>query len=318
MKGFTYFTLFGGAGVGTSRLKEIGGISLGSIELSEEQQELWVLNNIEAPNYSPQSVQNADLPLYIDFLQASPPCIHSSGAKRNGTVSASDKEQEEHLFKSTLYHFARVKPQLFVLENVPAYFTKQRVEWLDQFAELGGYSFQLCKCSGTDFGLPISRARGFAVLSKEPLKPFYSSLQPASVEWPDLLSEHLEPETRGLTKWQLAAIEKEKPQQRLILMSRVGSWGGSRLCYLNHQNLPAITASLGDDGKGGNGRRHMWTVYDQESGLTQNVKVSGFAALMGVPKSFIFTGNPRRDIRAIGNGVIPWALNDLVLRSALV
>jgi hypothetical protein len=38
---FTYFTLFGGAGIGTSRLRDIGGLSLGSIDISDEQQELW-------------------------------------------------------------------------------------------------------------------------------------------------------------------------------------------------------------------------------------------------------------------------------------
>jgi site-specific DNA-cytosine methylase len=315
MKQFTYFTLFGGAGIGTSRLKEIGGISLGSIELSAEQRELWVLNNVDAPSYPPQSVVEASLPNHIDVLQASPPCIYSSPARKSGTVSRDNIEQEDYLLETTLVHFNRARPKLFILENVPLYFNLRRMERLEYVAALTGYHFKLCHYKGAAFGLPICRDRGFAVFSECPLADRDLSLQLAKLGWPSLLRDHLEPETRGLTKWQTAALEKEKPQTRMILMPRVGSWAGKNICYEKGDNLPAITASLGDDGHNGNGRRRMWTVYDQALEQAHNVKISGFAALMGVPESFIFTVNYRRDMRAIGNGIIPAIINDLVQRS---
>jgi site-specific DNA-cytosine methylase len=315
---FTYFSLFGGAGIGSSRLRDLGGLCLGSIELSPEQQELWALNNPEASYFEPQSVVGAILPGGIDFLQASPPCIHSSGAKKHGTVTTGDKEEEDYLFEATLGHFTRSQPKLFVLENVPPYFNQQRMLRLEEVAKKSGYFFRMCKYRGADFGLPINRDRGFATFSKQELFPC-NKWQGDVLRWPDLLLNHLEEEPNGLTVWQQKAFAKDKPQYREIMMPRVGSWAADgRICYTRCDNLPAITASLGNDGHGGKGRRRMWTVYDQESGLVQNVKVSGFAALMGVPDSFFFTGNYRRDICAIGNGIIPWVLNEIVSRSRLV
>jgi site-specific DNA-cytosine methylase len=212
-------------------------------------------------------------------------------------------------------HFNRAEPKLFILENVPPYFNLKRVERLEYVAALAGYYFKLCHYKGEAFGLPICRNRSFAVFSERPLVDRDLSLQLSpKLDWLSLLRDHLESEARGLTRWQTAAIEKEKPAG-VILMPRVGSWAGRNICHEKGDNLPAITASLGDDGKGGSGRRRMWTVYNPVSGEIQNVRISGFAALMGIPESFIFTANYRRDIRAIGNGIIPAIINDLVQRS---
>jgi hypothetical protein len=271
-----------------------------------------VLNNPEAPKYVPQSVVGAILPGSIDFLQASPPCIHSSSAKKHGTVSLADKKLEQYLLDATLGHFTRSQPKLFVLENVPPYFTQDRVAQLEQTAAKAGYCFTLTRYRGSDFGLPVARDRIFAVMAQQPLKPCVPWTGDR-VRWPDLLIDHLEPEPNGLTKWQQAAVKEDTP---FCLIPRVGSWGAAKVTT-RCDNLPTITASLGDDSRGGKGRRRMWTVYEPESGICYNVKVAGFAAAMGIPANFLFTSNYRRDIRAIGNGIIPWALNEIVSRSNL-
>jgi site-specific DNA-cytosine methylase len=319
MSKFTYFTLFGGAGIGTSRLRELGGECLGTIEHDLEQFEMWTKNYEIRWIGEPRDILTSPIPAQeVDILQASPPCVNFSGAKIKKNVTLADQEKDMALSLKIADYVDRMNPKLVIIENVPKYFKSEAFKQIRTKIESLGYNQSNYSTRfGWSYGLPIARERGFYVAWKGSERVYkQSSYKKAGSEgWYRHIQDCLTPETGGLTKWQNLALDNFKVSNNysgLVIMSRVGMRKTANYVYELNAILPAIKASLADDGKGGRGRSKIWTVHNIQTGYNMNLEPRAFANLMGVERTFQISEIPRVALRSIGNGIVPAIINDLV------
>jgi DNA (cytosine-5)-methyltransferase 1 len=189
-------SLFSGAGIGESRLSEIGVEVIGANELVEDRASLYshldpsskmVSGDIQDPNVFEQLLTFA--PTNLDLLIATPPCQGVSVAGKNRFPEQQLEDERNHLLFPIIDFINEVNPRNILIENVPQYLKLQlphkgklrSVEeiLILEFGDTYRIESRVINCA--DLGVPQSRKRAFIKLFKKGKK----------WEWPENVNDQV-------------------------------------------------------------------------------------------------------------------------------
>lgn len=221
------------------------------------------------------------LPSEADLIIGGFPCQDISiNGKRAGINGA-----RSGLYRAMVEAVSRVKPKVFVAENVKGLLTKQYQESLakviSDFAELG-YTVTYDLYQAADYGVPQTRERVFIVGVRDshvrfvPPKPTHSKDNWVSAEAAiaDLASQAENPEINHI--WSRAAKSPEQGNRRMIA------------------DRPGYTIRAECHG-------NIQFHYD----LPRRISMREAARFQSFPDSFIFEAKLRETERMVGNAVPP-------------
>ena len=175
-------SLFSGAGIGESRLSEIGVEVIGANELVEDRASLYsrldpssrmISGDIQNPNVFEQLLTFA--PANLDLLIATPPCQGVSVAGKNRLAEQQLEDERNHLLFPIINFINEVNPKNILIENVPQYLKLQlphkgKLRSVEEILilEFGDtYQIESRVINCADLGVPQSRKRAFIKLFKK-------------------------------------------------------------------------------------------------------------------------------------------------------
>jgi len=174
-------SLFAGAGIGESRLSELGINVIGANELLPDRAELYrdlhpdsrmVVGDIRSPEIFKELLRVS--PSKLDLLMATPPCQGVSVAGKNRLSEQQLHDMRNHLIFPLIQYIRETNPNNILIENVPQYAKlllphqgqlKTTIDIL--LTELGkqySISFKVLNCA--ELGVPQNRKRLFVKMSK--------------------------------------------------------------------------------------------------------------------------------------------------------
>jgi DNA (cytosine-5)-methyltransferase 1 len=187
-------SLFSGAGIGESRLEEIGVEVVAANELKNDRAKLFeklnqtpiVVGDICLPE-TKESVQSM-IKENLDLLIATPPCQGVSIAGKNRSALAQSQDLRNYLIFDIVEMILKLEPKHVVLENVPQYLNLhllvngEYIPILQVLQDLlaGKYIIASRILNAADYGVPQNRRRSFIVLTHKSTKLDYS--------WPEVKS----------------------------------------------------------------------------------------------------------------------------------
>lgn len=169
-------SLFSGAGIGESRLSEIGIDVILANELRNERAQLYRLINPHSQIVQGDIIDNSIFQLIvghttspIDLVIATPPCQGVSIAGKNRKDVQQLADQRNYLLFPIIEAIKAVRPVYALIENVPQYLKlvlphMGKLQTVEQIlrAELGDlYSVESLVWDCADLGVPQSRKRAF-------------------------------------------------------------------------------------------------------------------------------------------------------------
>jgi DNA (cytosine-5)-methyltransferase 1 len=189
-------SLFSGAGIGESRLSEIGVEVIGANELVEDRASLYsrldssskmVSGDIQDSNVFEQLLTFA--PANLDLLIATPPCQGVSVAGKNRFAEQQLVDERNHLLFPIINFMNEVNPRNILIENVPQYLKLQlphkgKLRSVEEILilEFGDtYQIESRVINCADLGVPQSRKRAFIKLFKKGKK----------WEWPENVTDQV-------------------------------------------------------------------------------------------------------------------------------
>jgi DNA (cytosine-5)-methyltransferase 1 len=175
-------SLFSGAGIGESRLSEIGIKVLGANELVSDRADLY-------SRFDPVSkmikgnIQDSDVfasilnltPANLDLLIATPPCQGVSVAGKNRLAEQQIVDERNHLLFPIINFINEINPKNILIENVPQYLNlklpyKQKLHSVMEILNLEfghQYSIESRVINCASLGVPQSRKRAFIKLFRK-------------------------------------------------------------------------------------------------------------------------------------------------------
>jgi DNA (cytosine-5)-methyltransferase 1 len=214
-------SLFSGAGIGESRLSELGIEILAGNELISARADIYkqldkssqmFVGSILEPEVFDKLLAIA--PDELDLLIATPPCQGVSIAGKNRNPSQQSADDRNYLLFPIIKYIRETRPKYVLIENVPQYLDlllpiNGRLDRVVNIlkAEFGdGYHVDSRVINCADLGVPQSRKRAFIKLFKKNLEwPW-----PTFVEQQTVLSEvifdlpSLESGEKSMHKWHFA------------------------------------------------------------------------------------------------------------------
>ena len=188
-------SLFSGAGIGESRLHEIGIDVKVANELIEDRAALYNKSDSSSKmvvgDIMDKQVFNELLkstPGKLDLLIATPPCQGVSIAGKNRLASQRLQDERNHLLFPILKFIRETEPKNVLIENVPQYLKLflpykgklRSVEEILQIEFSGKYLIESQIINCADLGVPQSRKRAFIKLYPKKAK----------WEWPEKVKSH--------------------------------------------------------------------------------------------------------------------------------
>lgn len=189
IKNKTFVDLFAGAGGMSLGFSMQGYKLLGAIEIEKNFFETYKMNHAEL---SEEHLITGDICLEEnklklvngllekpDVIVGGPPC---QGFSTAGWRNPNDKRNQ--LFKEFVDIVDKVKPDFFVMENVPGILTMRKgdafEEIIESFKEIGYFVNEPIKLNAEEFGVPQKRKRIFIIGSKNGVvikqpKPLFST-----------------------------------------------------------------------------------------------------------------------------------------------
>lgn len=189
IKNKTFVDLFAGAGGMSLGFSMQGFQLLGAIEIEKNYFETYKMNH---PELSEEHLITGDICLEEnkqklinglqekpDVIVGGPPC---QGFSTAGWRNPNDKRNQ--LFKEFVNIVDKVKPDFFVMENVPGILTMRKgdafKEIIESFEEIGYFVNEPIKLNAEEFGVPQKRKRIFIIGSKNGViikqpKPIFST-----------------------------------------------------------------------------------------------------------------------------------------------
>lgn len=189
IKNKTFVDLFAGAGGMSLGFSMQGYKLLGAIEIEKNFFETYKMNHTEL---SEEHLITGDICLEEnklklvnglikkpDVIVGGPPC---QGFSTAGWRNPNDKRNQ--LFKEFVDIVDKVKPDFFVMENVPGILTMRKgdafKEIIESFEEIGYFVNEPIKLNAEEFGVPQKRKRIFIIGSKNGVvikqpKPLFST-----------------------------------------------------------------------------------------------------------------------------------------------
>lgn len=188
IKNKTFIDLFAGAGGMSLGFSMQGYKLLGAIEIEKNIFETYKMNH---PELAKEHLITGDICLEEnkqklvnglkekpDVIVGGPPC---QGFSTAGWRNPNDKRNQ--LFKEFVNIVDKVKPDFFVMENVPGILTMRKgaafKEIIESFEEIGYFLNEPIKLNAEEFGVPQKRKRIFIIGSKNRIvikqpKPLFS------------------------------------------------------------------------------------------------------------------------------------------------
>ena len=189
-------TLFSGAGIGESRLAEIGVKVLAANELVKDRATLYSLIDPVSKMIS-GDIQNLDVfeqllklsPPKLDLLIATPPCQGVSVAGKNRLAEQQLEDERNHLLFPIINFINEISPKNILIENVPQYLKlrlpfKGKLRSVEEILNLefgSKYCIESRVINCADLGVPQSRRRAFIKLFKKG----------TNWDWPEDVKEHV-------------------------------------------------------------------------------------------------------------------------------
>jgi len=230
-------SLFSGAGIGESRLGEMGIDVVAANELIESRAEIYrqlvpfskmICGNILDENVLNQLIENS--PSDLDLLIATPPCQGVSIAGKNRNAAQQVADDRNYLLLPIVDFIKNLRPKYVLIENVPQYLDlalpyKGNLKGVtqiltDEFSSDYEIDGQVINCA--DLGVPQSRRRSFIKLFRKgthwPWPEFSSRHIPLSEVIFDLPS--LEAGERSDLKWHFA---RKHSDEHVLWMSHTPS-----------------------------------------------------------------------------------------------
>ena len=175
-------SLFAGAGIGESRLGELGIEVVGANELLADRAALYskfdskskmIVGDIQETEIFNQILSIS--PKNLDLLIATPPCQGVSVAGKNRFLEQQIDDERNHLLFPIINFINEINPKNILIENVPQYLKlklphrrklKSVIEILnDEFGDTYQIESQIINCA--DLGIPQSRKRAFIKMFKK-------------------------------------------------------------------------------------------------------------------------------------------------------
>lgn len=302
----TFASLFSGVGCLDQLPKELGYDLVYANEYDPEIADLYRLNHgdhIVVEDFLTISIPDVQL----DWLHISPPCVTDSGARNKKTVANQERLNQGLHVKKIVIFVEATKAKFVTMENVPAYYKNAAFATLREKMAGLGYQFRLEGFNAKDAGLGQDRKRTIACWYKSTsdVPKLKKSYKHPVARWASLVDwRSLPPCVHTAATFKV--FDNIRSAQHLfpILVERIGYRGGAPNYRSVDQPAWTIKASIADDGGTGNGRSKFLTVITKD-GLPFNLTTKELAKLQGFAAEFKFSGIPRVDVRAIGNGCPP-------------
>lgn len=207
--------LFAGAGGLSEGFVRAGFKVLGAVEQDEIAARTYRLNHPGVPDDRvivsdirtlPEStVKRLAGRRGLDVLAGSPPCQGFSSAgfrsKRTKTGYRPDEDERNYLYEWMVEIALRLRPRIFLMENVPGMHSAKREElsFLEAAAKMlkdrGGYRTEIWRLNASAFGVPQDRIRCFLVASRLRIMPARPVEEYQDKRRPDLDLDALPPVT---------------------------------------------------------------------------------------------------------------------------
>ena len=200
----TVVDLFCGAGGSSEGFVRAGFKVLAAVDLDEMAVRTYRLNHPGVPDDRVicQDIRTLQKGLLrklaganLDVLVGSPPCQGFSSAgfrsKKTRTGYRPEEDDRNHLWEWMVAAALKLKPKLFLMENVPGMQSARREEtsFLEAVAQRleqeGGYRTEMWRLNAAAFGVPQDRIRCFLVASRLPLLPARPAQEYQDLRRPD-------------------------------------------------------------------------------------------------------------------------------------
>ena len=163
---FTFIDLFSGIGGFYIALKEAGGNCLGFSEIDKTAIDIYCENFNESKEHNFGDITKIETLPYCDIITAGVPCQSwSIAGKKLGF-----EDNRGQLWNDTLYVLNKVKPKVFIFENVKGLSDNRNKESLnyiiEQISKIGYYAHKYL-LNSYNFGVPQNRERLYIIGFKE-------------------------------------------------------------------------------------------------------------------------------------------------------
>lgn len=280
----TTFSCAGGVELGA---REAGFTSIWGVENDPKVAEVYRENigdHLLCEDVADVDVGSLERP---DILWASPPCQGYSTAR---TIKTPHESQDVGL--DIIRYIEILRPEMFILENVPGYLKPNSPFW-EILKALAGYFVWFGIVDAADFGVPQHRRRLICIASKDLIRSFPQYATPG---WDSVLREEHLVEADfppSIKRW----IPKTLPEYALIdTQYSQRKEGRDRQVTIRAAGRPAFTICRSH-------RKRNVIVWR----ANQPYKLSprGFAQLQSFPESFVMPKSRQLAIGVIGDAVPP-------------
>lgn len=171
----------------------------------------------------------------VDVLHASPPCPNFSVAKAGGVETAHDLAMASKVaeFVTTL------QPEIFTLENVPAYRKSRSWHIINEALNDAGYWLNIEICNSADYGVPQTRKRMIVRAIKGGFVPYLPQPEPW-VGWFSAIEDLMPalPDTQ-FAAWQLRRL----PEKLRTMLVAQGGYDGTIVSVNDTEPSFTLTAN---------------------------------------------------------------------------
>lgn len=243
----------------------------------------------------------------ILVIQSSPPCQEFSQVKRNRNKNS----LSANVITKTIWQYDYLRPEYIIIENVSSF--ARSIPYLnfeDQILNMG-YVVDKADIVASDYGVPQSRKRFFAVFSKlnYPKVSLNYLKKSHSIGWFNSISDlipSLQPSQR-LTENQKKQLDTV-PTRYHSIIERVGYYNGIPKIRLQDEPIWTLRSHLADDGKipdkNGHGRSNIIDIVLND-GSIYKVNTAVLSRLQAFPDSYKWSDSFKLNVHAIGNSIPP-------------
>jgi DNA (cytosine-5)-methyltransferase 1 len=156
----TFIDLFAGAGGLSTGFRQAGFQSVYAVEIDQFAAETYRLN-FDHEVFANPIEKLTHVPVKADIIIGGPPC---QGFSALGRMSPRDDHSEmNQLWRHYMRIVSEVKPQAFLIENVPDLLRSAEFEGIRRTATKLGYELDHGVLNAADFGVPQNRRRAFVI-----------------------------------------------------------------------------------------------------------------------------------------------------------
>jgi len=291
MSKFTISTIFSGIGGVEFGAKWLGVRPIWSVERDPKVSCLHMANHDSFHRTASVEDVNPNELDRPDILWASPPCQSFSRGR-----DASLPEHESHDAGLSVVPYIRIlKPDAFVLENVPGYIWKESplYQIIDVLQEMQ-YFVWYGVLDASDLGVAQNRKRLILIASRNLVRPVYKSLR---IGWWDVIKpSHLY--RTDMSDAISAVFQRQRLPDNALIDTQYScrDTDSPRKVTVRTPDKPSFTICRS---------HHKRSVYVRRGGTTFKLLPEGFAALQSFDDSLVLPHSRQLAVACIGDAVPP-------------